>query len=276
MKTTLKNPKGNRSEINMSEKLKVTLVQTDLIWENPEENRINFSNAIIGILEPVDLVILPEMFTTGFTMDPTHVFETMTGDTISWMQTLATDKRLAICGSIIIKENDRYFNRFLFVHPGGEVETYDKRHTFTLAGEDKSYTSGSKKAIFTYKNWKICPQVCYDLRFPVWSRNTEDYDLLIYVANWPEVRIKAWKTLLKARAIENMSYCIGVNRVGLDGNGHPYNGYSAVYDALGEKILAFKDEQNIKSVTLDKLELHAVRKKLNFLEDRDVFQVMTD
>lgn len=256
----------------MDNKLKVVLIQSDLVWENPEENRINFTNKITGILQDVDLIILPEMFTTGFTMNANEVAETMKGHTVEWMQTIASQKKCAIIGSVVIKENDKLYNRALFVRPDGKVQSYDKHHTFTLAGEHKVYSQGKHQVLLEYKGWKICPLICYDLRFPVWSRNISDYDLLIYVANWPKVRITAWDTLLKARAIENMSYCIGVNRIGLDGNDHEYVGHSAAYDVLGNRIDDLDDEtEGIAIVTLDKKDITTYRDKLGFLNDRDHF-----
>lgn len=254
--------------------LKIALIQSDLVWENAEENRINFTNQIITITQHVDLIVLPEMFTTGFTMNASAVAETMQGDTVSWMQKMAQQKHAAIVGSVVIEEEGHYYNRLLFVHPGGEINFYDKRHTFTLAGEDKIYTSGTKKLIVDYKGWKICPLVCYDLRFPVWARNTENYEVLLYVANWPKVRTAAWDALLNARAIENMSYCIGVNRVGLDENNHEYSGHSAAYDVLGTRLDSIpEDKQIIEVVTLSKTDLETYRSKLNFLEDRDHFSL---
>lgn len=256
----------------MEDVLNIALIQSDLVWENPEENRINFTNKMITITEQVDIIVLPEMFTTGFTMNASEVAEDMTGDTVSWMQKMAQQKKAAITGSVVIRENDHFYNRLLFVHPSGQIDMYDKRHTFTLAGEDKVYSAGSKRQIITYKGWKICPLVCYDLRFPVWSRYNDDYDALIYVANWPKVRTNAWDALLKARAIENMSYVIGVNRVGADGNNHEYSGHSAAYDVLGNRMDNLKsDIEGIEIVTLDKSELNNYRSKLNFLEDRDLF-----
>lgn len=257
----------------MSDKLKVSLVQCELFWEDPKTNKQHIKTMVDGV--SADLIILPEMFTTGFTMNPSKHAESMDGETISWMIEMAKSKNAAITGSLIIKDSNHYYNRLLFVFPNGKLEFYDKRHTFTLAGEDKIYASGSKRLIVDYKGWKICPLICYDLRFPVWSRNTEDYDVLLYVANWPKPRISAWDSLLKARAIENMCYCIGVNRVGLDGNNHEYPGHSACYDALGKQICNSKPnkEQQCK-VTLDKNHLNTVRNKLRFLDDRDSFNLI--
>ena len=243
-----------------------------MVWENPSQNRLNFLNKIDSITQPVDIIVLSEMFTSGFTMNPKGVAETMQGETVSWMKSIASKKQAAITGSLIIKENDNYYNRLLFVHPNGEINSYDKRHTFTLAGEDKVYTAGTKKLIVAFKGWSICPLICYDLRFPVWARNTENYEVLIYVANWPKPRVNAWDALLKARAIENMSYCIGVNRVGLDANNHEYSGHSAAYDVLGNRLDTTPfDKEAISIVTLDKTELENYRNKLNFLNDKDEF-----
>jgi len=181
---------------------------------------------------------------------------------------------MAIVGSVVIKENDQYFNRLFFVHPNGHIETYDKRHLFTLAKENDQYTSGKERLIVLYKGWRICPLICYDLRFPVWSRNTNEYDLLVYVANWPSIRIHAWDTLLKARAIENMSYCIGVNRVGEDENGYEYNGHTAIYNFLGEKLSStIEGKENILQCVVSKNKLRKIRKKLNFLQDQDAFKI---
>ncbi|MFT5847856.1 amidohydrolase [Psychroserpens sp.] len=256
----------------MKSELKVALIQSNLVWENPEQNRINFTNKISAILESIDLIVLPELFTSGFTMNPTTVAETMTGNTVSWMQKLANLKKSAITGSIVIEENDHYYNRLLFIFPSGKIDYYDKKHTFTLAGEHKAYQAGSNLITVSYLGWKICPLVCYDLRFPVWSRNTNDYDLLLYVANWPKVRIAAWDTLLKARAIENMSYCIGVNRVGLDANGFEYSGNSRAYDVLGKRMDSIPtNKETTEIVTLKKEHISKYREKLGFLNDRDLF-----
>ncbi|MDX1830018.1 MAG: amidohydrolase [Lutibacter sp.] len=254
--------------------LKVAFIQSNLIWHNAEENRKKFTQKINLISEKVDLIILPEMFTTGFSMQPENISETMQGETVQWMKKFASLKNTVITGSIIIKENEAYFNRLLFVHPSGEVEIYNKRHLFSLAGEDKVYKAGTEKKIFNVKGWKICPQICYDLRFPVFARNTENYDLLFYVANWPKQRINAWDALLKARAIENMSYVVGVNRVGKDANNFEYNGHSAAYDCLGEEISKTKlGEEDTVILTLDKNYMDEVRNKLNFLKDKDSFEI---
>ena len=258
----------------MEEKLKTALLQVDLHWEDPTANKVLFEQEIKKLSSEIDLIVLPEMFSTGFSMNAEHLAEPSEGETFKWMQQMAASKSAAVTGSLITVENKNYFNRLYFVFPDGSYEKYDKRHTFTLAGEHKTYTAGKEKLIVTYKGWRICPFVCYDLRFPVWSRNTEDYDVLIYVANWPSARVLAWDTLLKARAIENMCYCIGVNRVGEDGNDHPYPGHSAVYDPLGKAISGeFKNEATTIEVVLERAHLQNLRQKFRFLQDRDDFIV---
>lgn len=256
----------------MQEYLKIALIQSDLDWETPNSNRISFTEKIESIIEDVDLIVLPEMFTTGFTMNVKDVAETMTGETVLWMQHMASKKNASLTGSLIILEDNNYYNRLLFVEPSGKITYYNKRHAFTLVGENKVFTSGIEKIIIHYKGWKICPLICYDLRFPVWSRNTEVYDVLLYVANWPIPRISAWDALLKARAIENMSYSIGVNRVGTDGVGAVYNGSSAVYDVLGNKISQIPLEKTyIEVVSLEKKHITKYRSKFKFLDDKDIF-----
>jgi omega-amidase len=253
--------------------MKVALIQSALIWENPEANRAYFEEKINAIAEDVNLVVLPEMFTTGFTMQPAKVAETMNGETVLWMQSLAKAKNAAITGSVVIEEEANFYNRMLFVFPSGEIQHYDKRHLFTLAGEDKVYSRGTQKLIVEYLGWRICPFVCYDLRFPVFSRNVENYDLLIYVASWPKTRIKAWDTLLAARAIENMSCVIAVNRIGADANRYEYSGHSQVIDCLGEQLIAPQESEGVFITTLDQSKLIETRKKLNFLNDKDSFEI---
>lgn len=252
--------------------LKVALIQSDLIWENPKENRNHFEEKISSISEEIDLIVLPEMFTTGFSMNPEQIAETMQGETVKWMQQLAKKRQCALTGSIIITETNQYYNRLLFVHPSGKIEYYNKKHTFTLAGEDKVYTAGNEKLMVNYQGWKICPLICYDLRFPVWARNVEQYDLLLYVASWPKPRIEAWDTLLKARAIENMSFTIGVNRVGVDANDYEYIGNTVCYDTLGNCLAKNNDgEETVLIVTLDKEKQIETRARFQFLEDKDQF-----
>jgi omega-amidase len=253
--------------------LKIALVQSQLHWESPVNNRKMFSAKIEQIKEYVDVIVLPEMFTTGFTMNPEHVESKEGNLTVSWMKDIASKKNCAIIGSMVFSDNDAYFNRLFFIKPEGETFFYDKRHTFTLAGEDKKYTAGTQRLIVNYKGFNFCPLICYDLRFPVWSRNTENIDILLYVANWPAPRINAWDALLKARAIENMVYCIGVNRIGTDNEGHEYPGHSALYDPLGN-VLALSKVEEVVLLEVHKNEIHNVRNKLRFLEDRDHFVVM--
>lgn len=254
--------------------MKIALIQTDIIWENPNENRRLLQEKINTISQYVDLIVLPEMFTSGFTMNPENVAETMQGETISWLKEIVKSKNTAITGSLVIQENGNYFNRLIFVFPDGEIQHYDKRHLFTLAGEDKIYTSGKEKLIVEYKGLKICPLVCYDLRFPVFSRNTEDYDLLIYVANWPKIRTNAWDILLKARAVENISYVVGVNRVGTDNNNHEYIGHSQAIDFLGNYTIEPQENEGVFIAEIDKNQMLETRKKLNFLADKDDFQLL--
>lgn len=259
----------------MKEELKVVLIQTSLVWENPQANRDYFSSKIKETNSGTDVIVLPEMFTTGFTMNAKPLAETMEGETINWMKQIAAESGSAITGSLIIKENGNFYNRLLFITPQGELFQYDKKHLFTLANEQDHYSPGTKKLIVEYKGWKICPLICYDLRFPVWARNVENYDVLIYVANWPEIRTKAWDILLQARAIENMAYCIGVNRVGKDGKDFNYVGHSAVYDPLGELVTTVNFEnEGLILTTLKKSHINDARKKLKFLEDKDSFEVL--
>ncbi|WP_111308517.1 amidohydrolase [Confluentibacter sediminis] len=256
----------------MQDKLTIAIIQSDLIWEDPKQNRKNFSEKIEAISDRIDIIILPEMFSTGFSMNAVQWAEPMDGKTVMWMQKTALETHAAIVGSLIIKEDNKFYNRLLFVEPSGAITHYDKRHTFTLGGEDKVFASGIEKVIIDYKGWKICPLICYDLRFPVWARNTENYDVLMYVANWPKPRVMAWDTLLKARAIENMSYCIGVNRVGEDKDHNEHCGHSAVYDVLGNNITPIKpNKEHTEIVTLERNHINFYRNKLRFLDDRDEF-----
>ena len=258
----------------MENELNVVGIQADLFWEDSEKNLTYFEQEINKLSNDVNLIVLPEMFTSGFTMNPENAAETMDGKSVSWMKHMAKEQNAALVGSLVISENNNYYNRLLFVHPNGNIDSYDKRHSFTLAGEHEAYTSGNKKLIVDYLGWKICPLICYDLRFPVWARNSEDYDILIYIANWPVTRIKAWDTLLKARAIENMSYTIGVNRCGKDANNYEYSGNSLIVDYLGNELSALEANEigNIKAI-LKKNEQEKVRTKLGFLNDKDSFTI---
>jgi predicted amidohydrolase len=258
----------------MKDILNIALIQANLLWENTQGNLNYFDKKIESISSDIDVVVLPEMFSTGFSMNPTSLFETMDGVSISWMQKTALKRQLAVVGSLIIKESDTYYNRLIFVHPNGEIHTYDKRHLFTYGGEDKVYSSGNERLTLEYKGWKICPMICYDLRFPVWSRNSDEYDILIFIANWPKPRISAWDTLLKARAIENMCYTIGVNRVGVDGNNLEYIGHSQAIDMLGEEMIHIDNEnETVFEVHLDKNKLNESRNRFGFLNDKDSFSI---
>ncbi len=260
--------------IILSDSLKITIIQSDLHWENPEANRAMFSDKIQGIVNKTDLIILPEMFSTGFSMNAEKLAEPSNGDTFQWMVSEAKKNETAITGSIIIVENNTFYNRLFFVFPDGNFEKYDKRHTFTYAQENETYSKGTERLLVNYKGWKICPLICYDLRFPVWARNTEEYDVLIYVANWPKVRTLAWETLLRARAIENMAYCVGVNRVGIDGKNHEYIGHSAVYNDLGKQVSSSAFDEFTETVLLEKAHIEENRNQFGFLNDRDSFQLL--
>lgn len=254
----------------MAKELKVALVQTSILWENPNGNRDSLSAKIESISPDVNLIILPEMFNTGFTMTPEKLTDSEGKKTILWMQEIAKSKNAAVTGSIPYMESQKYTNRLFFVRPNGKTDWYDKRHTFTLAGEDKVYSSGKERLIVDFEGFRICPMICYDLRFPVWARYDADYDVLVYVANWPKPRISAWDVLLRARAIENMAYCIGVNRIGKDANELEYSGHSAVYDCLGEQI-TYSEKAEIIYADLSKEHITSTRGKLKFLDDRDSF-----
>jgi omega-amidase len=256
----------------------VTLIQTDLKWEDKKANLDMLSDKINGIKEKTELIILPEMFSTGFSMRPELLAETMEGETVKWMKATAQAKKAILTGSVIIEEAGKYYNRLIWMLPNGEYGYYDKRHMFAYGEEDKHYTPGNKRLIASVKGWKINLQVCYDLRFPVWARqqsadNTPEYDLLIYVANWPERRTHAWKTLLQARAIENQSFVAGVNRVGNDGNNIHHSGDSMLIDPLGT-VLYHKTEEDVFTYTLQKETLDEVRKKFPFWKDADEFAIL--
>lgn len=254
--------------------LNVTLVQTNLHWEDATANMAMLEEKIFGILAPTDLIILPEMFTTGFSMNPAKVAEPMNLYTTRWMKQIATQTGAVITGSVVIKENNQYYNRLLWVSPNGDVDTYDKRHLFRMGKEHEVYTGGDKKLIKELKGWKICPLICYDLRFPVWSRNVNlAYDLLVYVANWPQVRMYPWDSLLVARAIENQSYVVGVNRTGLDGNNIVHAGHSAVIDFTGKVLFREVNNEIVHQHTLIKATLDEFRQKFPAYLDADAFEV---
>lgn len=259
----------------MKEKLKVTLIQCSLHWEEPEQNRKLLAQKIDSISESTDLIVLPEMFPTGFSMNAEQLAEENNGPSLNWMQAIAKKKSAAITGSVIVQEAGNFYNRMFFVFPDGAYKAYDKRHTFTYAKENETYTSGKERLLVAYKGWKIRPLVCYDLRFPVWARNDDGYDISIYIASWPKVRMLSWDTLLRARAIENMAYCIGVNRTGTDGNNHKYIGHSAVYDTVGEQISTLDFEKDfIETVTLSKEHIATKRNRFHFLDDQDSFKII--
>jgi predicted amidohydrolase len=264
--------------------LTFSLIQTNLFWEDIAANLKMLEEKIRSIQQKTEIIVLPEMFSTGFSMNPKALAETMDGPTVNWMKHLAMEKKVIITGSIIIKEDDNYYNRLIWMLPNGQAGYYNKRHLFGYAGEDECYTAGNKRLIAQVKGWKINVQVCYDLRFPVWARqipsyheeneNIPEYDILLYVANWPERRIHAWKTLLTARAIENQSYVIGVNRVGNDGHHIYHSGDSMVIDAMGETIYHKAHAEDIYTFTLHKDPLEEIRNKLPFLKDADHFKIL--
>jgi predicted amidohydrolase len=265
--------------------LTITGIQTSLHWEDPAANLNMLEEKIKNISDKTEIVILPEMFSTGFSMKPEKLAETMQDETVRWMKRIAAEKKVILTGSMIIEENGKYFNRLIWMLPNGQFGIYDKRHLFAYAGEDEHYTRGTKRLIASVKGWKINLLICYDLRFPVWSRQTSppnplsegegaaapEYDLIIYVANWPERRIHAWKTLLQARAIENQCYTVGVNRVGKDGNNIYHNGNSMVVDPLGEVLYQKENAEDVFTITLQKEKVEEVRTKLPFWKDGDSF-----
>ncbi len=274
--------------------LTITTIQTQLHWENKTANLAMLEEKIKSTKEKTEVVVLPEMFSTGFSMKPEKLAEAMQGETVQWMKRVAAERKIILTGSVIIAENDQaaasgrihYYNRLIWMLPNGQYGVYDKRHRFAFAGEDEHYTAGNKRLIASVKGWKINLQVCYDLRFPVWARQApsqpppqgeekiaSEYDVLIYVANWPERRSQAWKILLQARAIENQCYVVGVNRVGNDGNNIYHSGDSMIIDPLGEVLYHKKDEEDIFTITLDKAHLESVREKFPFWKDADRFRI---
>ena len=255
--------------------LTVTFVQTALHWHDAAANRAAFAQQLAQLTAPTDLIVLPEMFTTGFSMDAAGQAETMQGPTVAWLREQAAAYNAVVTGSVIIHENDAYFNRLLWARPDGTLTYYDKRHLFTLAGEQHTYTPGQARLVEEWRGWRICPLVCYDLRFPVWSRNrpAAPFDLLLYVANWPAVRRDAWTTLLRARAIENVACALGVNRVGRDGLGHEYAGDSALLDARGQYAVEAGATTGVFTHTLRRAELDEFRARFTALNDGDAFEL---
>jgi omega-amidase len=252
--------------------LRATLIQADLYWEDKAANLSAFT-AKLNRLDAgeTDLVLLPEMFTTGFTMNAAPLAEPADGPTVEWMAEQAARLDAVVCGSFIALEAGRFYNRLVWMQPDGRYRTYDKRHLFTLAGEHHTYTPGQQRLLVEWRGWKVLPLICYDLRFPAWSRNLEGYDLLIYVANWPSPRRHHWRSLLAGRAIENQAYTLGVNRVGLDGNGYPHTGDTSAIDFAGEELLHLAQAEGCVTLTLSHQEQQAFRQKLPFLADRDTF-----
>ena len=276
----------------MASTLTITLIQTNLHWEDKMANLEMLEKKIATIKDRTDIIVLPEMFSTGFSMRPGALAERMDGDTVQWMRRLANERKVIITGSIIVEDKQQiteensppYFNRLIWMLPNGQMGYYDKRHRFAYAKEDEHYTAGNKRLIASVKGWKVNLLICYDLRFPVWARQGKsakpetgeelpEYDLLIYVANWPDKRIHAWKTLLQARAIENQCYVIGVNRVGDDANNIHYSGDSMVVDPLGEVLYQKNEQEDIFTITLDKEQLDSVRERFPFWKDADSFRI---
>ena len=264
--------------------LTITTIQTNLHWEDKEANLLMLEKKINALEGATEVVVLPEMFNTGFSINPAKLAEAMDGETMAWMKRMSAENKVIITGSIIIEENGNFYNRLIWMMPHGEFGYYDKRHLFAYSGEDKHYTSGQKRLIASVKGWKINLQVCYDLRFPVWARQGKveaepginqvpEYDVLLYVANWPERRSHAWKTLLCARAIENQCYVVGVNRVGSDGNEIDYSGNTLIIDPLGEVLYHMADDEDIHTITLKKEKLEEIRTKFPFLNDGDAFLI---
>jgi len=253
--------------------LNVTIVQSELHWHDAPENRDMFARLIARIEEPTDLIVLPEMFTTGFTMEAASQAEPMDGPSVNWMRDTAVAAGAAVCGSLVIRDGQHFYNRFICALPGGTLHTYDKRHLFRLAGEHEPYSPGDERIVFELHGWRICPMICYDLRFPVWSRNRDSYDLLLYVANWPNRRHLAWETLTHARAIENLAYVAAVNRVGEDGNDLPYSGGSAIIDYLGQDLANLGDATGFATAELDYDALLKFRDRFPFHADADAFDL---
>ena len=252
--------------------LNVAIFQLDMVWENAAANHAKIDQLLQKLSETTDVVFLPEMFTTGFSMKVFELAEPMNGATIEWMKQRCYEHQVALCGGLIIRENDQLFNRLVFVEPSGEIHFYNKRHLFTMGNEESHFQKGTERLIVKYKGWRICPLICYDLRFPVWSRNRSEYDLLVYSANWPQNRKEVWNTLLKARAIENQCYVVGVNRVGVDGQNIAYSGNSQIFDAKGNSLTGLNEEGGIiVSAETSYAELAEFRNSFPVLNDADSF-----
>ena len=250
--------------------LKVTLVQANLAWEDPAANRAYFDQRLSAIRATTDLVVLPEMFTTGFTMNGAPLAESMEGVSVHWLRRKAVDWQADVAGSLIIREGGQHYNRLVWATPGGQLFFYDKRHLFRMSGEHKVYAAGNDPLTVTIGGWRVRPFICYDLRFPIWSRNLGNgYDVALFVANWPAARAAHWTALLTARAIENQAYVIGVNRVGLDGNGHGYSGDSMAVDPQGQVIFHARDQEVVYTVALDAAAQDAYRQSFPAWRDAD-------
>jgi omega-amidase len=256
-----------------SQILNIAIFQIDLTWEDPAANRAKIDQLLHNVGETTDVVFFPEMFTTGFSMNVSELAESMEGETIQWMKRRCNEHQLALCGSLIIQENCQYFNRLVFVEPSGGIYFYNKRHLFTMGNEDCHFQKGTERIIVQYKGWRICPLICYDLRFPVWSRNRNEYDILVYLANWPQARTKVWNTLLKSRAIENQAYVVGVNRIGVDGNSITYIGNSQLIDAKGKYLTPITESEDIISTEFSFTELIRFRTDFPVLDDADSFLI---
>ena len=257
----------------MKQNLNISLIQASLFWEN-RENNLSHLSALIFPIKETDIILLPEMFNTAFCPESYHLAETMSGKTVRWMQQIAQEKKCAITGTLMIKENGKIYNRLLWISKFGEISIYNKRHLFSLIKEGKFLSQGKDRLIIEMDGWKICPLICYDLRFPVFSRNNVDYDILIYLANWPIKRIDAWDALLKARSIENQCYTIGVNRIGEDGNKAVFSGHSIVFDAFGQELFsATENQEEVLQIEISLNDLKLKRKQMNFLQDRDNFTI---
>lgn len=254
--------------------MKISVIQPDLAWEDKSFNLRNLGNLILPLHNRTDIVVLPEMFNTGFSMNPELLSESFKAETFDWMINIAYKGNFGLCGSYIVRENSCFFNRWVFVSPQKEYWYYDKRHLFTMGGEDNLFSAGNKRLVFSFRGIRISPYICYDLRFPVWSRNRNDYDLIIYAANWPESRREVWDSLLKARAIENQCYVAGVNRIGIDGNGIKYCGDSVILDPRGRIIAS--NETNVEGLSTGEIsmtELSDFRLKFPVLNDADDFTI---
>ena len=258
------------------EDLTITLIQSDILWKDCDNNLINYNRLLKQLSVKTDLIVLPEMFNTGFCMEPENLAEETDGKTITWMKEKASELNCGIAGSMIISEQQKFHNRLIYTDPYGNIQWYDKRHLFRMGNEESNFVAGKNRLIVKSGEWRVCFQICYDLRFPVWSRNQDDYDILVNCANWPAARDNVWQTLLKARAIENQCYVVGVNRTGTDGNGFEYEGNSMIVDPKGNvmKLLSGKDIKPY-TITLSLTELNIFRKSFPAWKDRDIFTILS-